>query len=148
MDEKYMMLALKEAAKAKCKNDIPVGCVIVKNDKVLASSHNKKESKQIATYHAELLAIQKACKKLNTWHLDDCTLYTTLEPCLMCCGAIIQSRIKTVVYATTNKKFGCVESIDCTLNNEKANHKCIVRTNVCKKESEKLLKNFFKNIRA
>lgn len=100
--EYYMNLALKEAKKAYIKDDVPVGCIIVKNDKIIAKAYNKKENKNIATYHAEIIAIEKACKKLKTWHLEDCVLYTTLEPCMMCCGAIQQSRIKKIIYGTEN----------------------------------------------
>ena len=98
-NEKYLKIAYKEALKAYKKGDIPVGCVIVKKNKIVAKAYNKKEKNNIATYHAEILAINKACKKLKTWHLDDCILYTTMEPCIMCSGAIIQSRIKKIVYS-------------------------------------------------
>lgn len=148
MNEKYMIEALKEAKKSYKKGDVPVGAVIVKNNKIIARAHNLKECKQIATKHAEIIAIEKACKKLKTWHLDDCVLYVTLEPCLMCSGAILQSRIKTLVYATASEKFGFVESIDQVLNNKKNNHNVMVKKGVCESESQLLLKNFFKNKRS
>ena len=97
MDE-YMKIAIKEAIKAKNKGDVPVGAVVVVGNKVISKAYNKKEHKKNSTKHAEILAISKACKKINSWHLDNCTLYCTMEPCMMCCGAIIQSRIKKVIY--------------------------------------------------
>lgn len=134
---KYMMIALKEAKKSYQKGDVPVGAVIVKNDKIIAKAHNLKEKKKIASYHAEILVINKACKKLNTWYLDDCVLYTTMEPCMMCCGAIQQSRIKKIVYATENIKYGTTKQLNNVTLVEGIN----------KKESQKMLNNFFKNKR-
>ena len=116
-----MKLALKEAEKSLSFDDVPVGALIVKNDKIISKAHNQKEKKQIATKHAEIIAIERACRKLNTWHLDDCTLYVTIEPCLMCSGAMIQSRIDRVVYATKNEKFGYIESVEKIFEN-KNNH--------------------------
>ena len=113
--KKYMIEALKEAKKAFELGEVPIGAVIVKDNKIISRAFNKKESSNLATSHAEILAINKACKKLNNWRLLDCTLYVTVEPCLMCCGAIIQSRIKKVVYGTSNEYYGAVESIDNTL---------------------------------
>ena len=147
MNIKYMNLALKEAKKAYKHDDVPVGAVIVKNNKVISKAYNKKEKKQNATRHAEIIAIEKACKKLKTWHLDDCILYVTLEPCLMCAGAIIQSRIKKVVYATSSEKFGYIESIDCVLLNNKNNHRVEIEKGICSDESKSLLKKFFKQKR-
>lgn len=100
MNEIFMVEALKEAKKSYQIDEIPVGCVIVYKDKIIARGHNCKESKNNSTMHAELIAIDKACKKLKSWRLDDCILYTTLEPCLMCIGAIIESRIKVVYFGT------------------------------------------------
>lgn len=102
----YMNEAINEAKKAYKKNEVPVGAVIVKNNKIIAKAHNMKENKNIASYHAEILAINKACKKNKNWRLNDCTLYVTMEPCIMCCGAIIQSRIKKVVYGVKNENYG------------------------------------------
>ena len=104
---KFMNIAIKEAIKAKNKGDVPVGAVIVLKNKVIGKAHNKKEHNKNATKHAEILAISKACKKLHSWHLDNCTLYCTMEPCMMCSGAILQSRIKKVVYLVKNEKYGC-----------------------------------------
>lgn len=104
-----MNIAVKTAIKAKVKDDVPVGAVITCDDKVIAKAYNQKEYKQCATKHAEIIAIERACKKLNSWHLDKCTLYCTMEPCMMCCGAILQSRIKKIFYLVKNEKFGCTE---------------------------------------
>ena len=105
----FMQEAVKQSLIAQKNDDVPVGAVIVCNNKTIAKTHNKKEKSNDATNHAEILAISKACKKRNSWHLDDCELYCTMEPCMMCCGAIIQSRIKKVYYLVKNEKFGCTE---------------------------------------
>ena len=142
----YMEIALKEAQKAYKKGDVPVGAVIVKNGKVIAKAHNKKENKKVSTYHAEILVIEKACKKLKTWRLTECEMYVTLEPCLMCAGAILQSRIGKLYFSTTNQKFGYVSSIDSILN-QKNNHKVEIHEELCKEKSQKLLVDFFENKR-
>ena len=107
---KFMKEAYKEALKALKYDEVPVGAIIVKDNKIIAKAHNKKESKNLAINHAEIIAITKASKKLNTWHLDDCTMYVTLEPCPMCAGALIQSRIKKVVYGAKSFQDGAIES--------------------------------------
>ena len=138
-DEYYMKEALKQANIAYKKDEVPIGCIIVKEGKIISRSYNQKTLKNIATYHAEILAINKACKKLNTWYLDNCTLYTTVEPCLMCTGAIIQSRISKVVYGTKNESFGHIS---------KMNHlKIEVKSNILKKECSSILTKFFKEKR-
>ena len=137
--EKYMIEALKEANKAFSINEVPIGCVIVKDNKIISRGYNKKESTKLATSHAEIIAINKACKKLNNWRLLDCTLYVTVEPCLMCCGAIIQSRIKKVVYGTSNENYGAVELL------EKNNIE--VEKNVLQNECSFVLQEFFKKRR-
>ena len=105
-DLKYLKLAYQQALKAYNHDEVPVGAIIVKDNQIIARAYNQRETKQMVTAHAETLVIEKACKKLNTWRLDDCTLYTTLEPCIMCSGVIIQSRIKKVVYgASDNNNF-------------------------------------------
>lgn len=109
-DRYFMKQAYKEAKKAEEKDEVPVGAIIVKNDKIIARAHNLKEKKQCAVAHAEIECIQKACKKLRTWHLEECILYVTLEPCTMCAGAIIQSRIKKVVYGALDYKGGALQS--------------------------------------
>ena len=147
MDELYMKKALEMANKAYKKNDVPVGCIIVKEDRIIAKAYNTKNINNCSINHAEILAIKKACKKLGTWHLDDCTLYVTMEPCLMCCGAIIQSRIKRVVYGTKCDKFGYVCSIGEVLNSKKNNHRVDVSGGVLEQECSLILKRFFSNKR-
>ncbi len=141
MNEKYMMLAIDEAKKAYKKNEVPIGCVIVKDGRIISKAHNKKEIKKNAIMHAEIIAIAKACKKLKTWHLDDCILYTTVEPCMMCTGAIIQSRIKKIYYSISNKSFGELE------NYHLKNKKIFIQNNILNEESKKLLQQFFKEKR-
>ena len=138
-DIDYMKLALKEAKKAYNLDEVPIGSVIVKKGQVIAKSYNQKSLKNIATYHAEILAINKACKKLKTWYLDECTLYTTVEPCLMCTGAIIQSRITRVVYGTKNESFG-------QLSKQK-DLKIEIKEDVLKEECTEILGKFFKTKR-
>ena len=135
----YMKLALKEAKKAYELNEVPIGCIIVKEGKVISKSYNKKTLKNIATYHAEILAINKACKKLNSWYLNDCTMYTTVEPCLMCTGAIIQSRISKVAYGTKNESFGYLSKIKKT--------KIEIIPNILKEECQIILSSFFEKKR-
>ena len=105
----YMEIAIKEANKAYKKGDVPVGAIIIKNNKIIAKAYNTKEKNKNAINHAEILVIKKACKKLNTWHLNDCILYTTMEPCMMCCGAIMQSRIKEIHYILDNESSVCLK---------------------------------------
>lgn len=146
MNNYYMNLALKEAKKAYLKGDVPVGTVIVKDNKVISKAHNTKQSKNQAINHAEIIAIKKACRKLKTWHLDDCEIYITLEPCLMCCGAIIQSRIKKIYYSIESPKFGYIESVENVFSN-KNNHTPIIKKGIAYDESKEMLVNFFKNKR-
>lgn len=146
MDEKFIKIALKEAKKALKTDDIPVGAVIVKDNKIISKSHNQKEKYKIATKHAEIIAIEKACKKLKTWYLNECTLYTTLEPCEMCAGAIIQSRIKKLVYSTQNERFGYIESLNQITKNDNI-HIFEIEKGILQQESAELLRNFFKNKR-
>ena len=105
----YMLIAEKLAFKALKKGEVPVGAVIVKNDKIIGKGYNKKEKKRSSLFHAEIVAINNACKKNKNWRLDDCVLYCTMEPCMMCCGAIIQSRIKKIYYSIKNDNYGCTE---------------------------------------
>lgn len=141
MNEKYMSIALKEAKKAFKYDDVPVGCIIVKNNKIISKAFNKKENKKDAVKHAEIEAISKACKKLKTWHLEECILYTTMEPCMMCSGAIIQSRIGHVCYAIKNDSFGMSEYI------KKYNKNVIIEDNVLNEKSLELIQLFFKKKR-
>ena len=137
---KYMEVAIEEAKQSLLSEDIPVGALIIKDDKIISKAHNEKELQKDVTKHAEILAIERACKKLNTWHLDECVLMTTMEPCLMCSGAIIQSRIKKIIYGVDNEKFGYSKLL---INKYKVD--CI------KYESNEqiieLLRNFFKERR-
>ena len=145
--EKYMKEALKEAVKAYNKGEIPLGAVIVKDDKIIARAHNQKEEKKDTTKHAEILAIQKASKKLEAWRLQDCEMYVTLEPCSMCAGALIQARVKKVIIGTMDEKTGACGSVLNLLGDYKFNHKVEVETGILKENCEKLLKDFFKTLR-
>lgn len=145
--EKYMREALKEAKKAFEKEEIPVGVVIVKDGKIIARAHNLKESKQDTTAHAEIIAIKKASKKLNAWRLTDCEMYSTLEPCPMCAGAIIQARLKKIYIGTLDEKTGACGSVLNILQDYKFNHKVEVEYKVLEKECQDILKTFFKQLR-
>ncbi len=143
MEEKFMNEALKEARKAYEKLEIPVGVVIVKNGKIISKAHNLKETKQTATAHAEILAIQKANKKLNNWRLIDCDMYVTLEPCSMCMGAIVSSRIKNIYIGTLDQKKE--EKID--IQKYKEEYDVNIKYGICGAECESILKEFFKDLR-
>ena len=145
--EKFMKEALKEAQKAYDKLEVPVGAVIVKDGKIIARAHNLKETKYDTTKHAEILAIQKASKKLETWRLLDCEMYVTLEPCSMCAGALINSRIKKVYIGTMDEKTGAAGSVLNLFRDYTFNHKVEVEKGIMKEECESLLKNFFKMLR-
>ena len=138
-DEYYMKKALEQAQIAYNLDEVPIGSIIVKNNQIIASAYNKKEINNIATHHAEILAINEASQKLNTWHLEDCTLYTTVEPCMMCTGAIIQSRISKVVYGTNNYVFGYLTKIN--------NHKIEIKQGILKEECLNILSKFFQEQR-
>ena len=142
-----MKEALKEAKKAYNKLEIPVGAVIVKNGKIIARAHNQKETKCDTTKHAEILAIQKASKKLNSWRLIDCEMYVTLEPCSMCAGAIINSRIKKVYIGTKDEKTGAVGSKLNLFEDYTFNHKVDFEIGILQQECENILKQFFKHLR-
>ena len=139
-----MKLALKEAEKAQKIDEVPIGCVIVKDDQVIARGHNQKEKKQQAILHAEIVAIQKASRKLGNWNLKDCDLYVTLEPCMMCTGAIIQSRIRSIYYGTEDPKGGCTDTLIDIRKIERINHHPDIHSGVLKEECADILKNFFK----
>ena len=144
---KFMKEALKEAKKAYDKKEIPVGAVIVKDNRIIARGYNIKEEKNDTTKHAELIAIQRASKKLKSWRLIDCEMYVTLEPCSMCAGALIQSRIKKVYIGTMDKKTGACGSVLNLLEDYPFNHKVEIEKNVMQKECEDILKKFFKELR-
>ncbi len=145
--EKFMKEALKQAKKAYEKKEIPVGAVIVKNNKIIARAYNKKEETQNAIQHAEIIALQKASRKLNSWRLTDCEMYVTLEPCSMCAGALIQARIKKVYIGTMDEKTGSCGSVLNLLEDYTFNHKVEIETGIMQKQCEKLLKQFFKELR-
>ena len=145
--EKYMQLAIIEAKKAAEIKEVPIGAVIVKDDTVIARAHNLRETSQQPTAHAELLAIEKACEALGTFRLEDCTLYVTLEPCVMCSGAVVMSRIPKVVYGADDLKGGTVNSLMHLLNESRFNHQAEVVSGVLKEECSQMLKNFFKQLR-
>lgn len=145
--EKFMKEALKEAKKAYKKLEIPVGAVIVKDGKIIARAHNLKESKHDTTKHAEILAIQKASKKLESWRLIDCDMYVTLEPCSMCAGALINARIRKLYIGTLDEKTGACGSVLNLFEDYKFNHKVEVEKGIMQKECEEILKSFFKDLR-
>ncbi len=147
MQEEFMREALKEAKKAYNKLEVPVGAVIVKDGEIISRAHNIKETKKDTTKHAEILAIQRASKKLNSWRLNDCEMYVTLEPCPMCAGAIIQSRIKKIYIGAMDEKTGACGSVLNLIEDYKFNHKVEIEKGLLKAESEKILKDFFKYLR-
>ena len=143
-NEKWMKEAIKQAKKAAQKDEVPIGCVIVKDDQIIARSYNKREMKQCSTAHGEILAIEKACKKLGSWRLEDCDLYVTLEPCPMCSGAIIQSRIRNVIFGAYDPKGGCMGS-NMNINDVRGfNHYPDIEGGILQDECSRLLKEFFK----
>ncbi len=142
----FMRLVLKEAKKAEKIGEIPIGAIVVKDGKVISRSFNKVEKKNSSLMHAEIDALLKAQKKLRNWRLNGCTIYTNVEPCLMCTYAIILSRINRVVFGCRNEKFGGIYSL-VDIENLKLNHKIEITEGILKEESIKLLKDFFKNVR-
>ena len=145
--EYYMKQALKEAEKAYKKLEVPVGAIIVKDGKIIARAHNQKENKTDTTKHAEILAIQKASKKLKSWRLIDCEMYVTLEPCSMCAGAMINSRIKKVYIGAKDEKTGAVGSVLNLFNDYTFNHKVEAENGIMETECQEILKQFFKELR-
>ena len=144
--EKFMKIALKEAEKAYNKGEVPVGAVIIKNGEVISKAYNLRETKKNALYHAEIIAIERACKKLSGWRLCDCELYVTLEPCHMCMGAIIQSKIKNVYFGAYDKKCGAAFSIDEIWKNAKLSHKINCVGGIMEDECSEIVKRFFREI--
>lgn len=147
MNEKYMKEAIKQAKKAAKIGEVPIGCVIVYENKIIARGYNKRNTKKTTLAHAELLAIQKASKALGDWRLEDAIMYVTLEPCQMCAGAIVQARIKKVVVGAMNKKAGCAGSILNILQMEEFNHQVELETGVLQEECSLILQEFFKELR-
>ena len=147
MEEKFMIEALKEAKKAYKRKEVPIGAVIVYKNKIIARGYNLRESKNNSILHAEIIAIKKACKKLKSWRLDECDLYVTLEPCPMCSGAIIQSRIKNIFFGAKDPKAGCVNSKVELFEHGLFNHNVNVSGGLLERECSQLLKDFFKELR-
>ncbi|AMY05620.1 tRNA adenosine(34) deaminase TadA [Staphylococcus condimenti] len=146
-DENYMKLALEEAKKAERIGEVPIGAVVVKDGEVIARAHNLRETVQQPTAHAEHIAIEKAAEVVGSWRLEDCTLYVTLEPCVMCSGAIVMSRIPRVVYGASDPKGGCSGSLMDLLQEPRFNHRAEVVSGVLEDECGVVLKSFFKQIR-
>ena len=148
MIEKFMDLAIKEAKKARDKDEVPIGAVLVLDGKIIAKAHNLMEKKQVATAHAEILCIEKACKKLKSWRLDGTTLFITVEPCAMCAGAIANARIKEVVFGAYEKKSGCAESKYSVLLDNGLNHSVTYKGGIREEECANILKEYFRKKRA
>lgn len=142
-----MHAAIMEAEKARKLNEVPIGAVIVYQDEIIASGFNLRESSQSALSHAELIAIEEANKGIGSWRLEDCTLYVTLEPCPMCAGAIVQSRIPHVVYGAYDPKAGCAGTIMNLLDEPRFNHQVKVTSGILEEECSKLLTDFFRDLR-
>ena len=146
-DERYMKEAIKQARKAYALNEVPIGCVIVSNDKIIARAYNRRNTDKCTLSHAEITAIKKAAKKCGDWRLEECTIYITLEPCQMCAGAIVQARIPRVVIGSLNPKAGCAGSILNLLEMKEFNHRCDVTRGVLEEECSDMLSTFFKELR-
>lgn len=146
-DEKYMKEAIKQAKKAYKMGEVPIGCVIVYQDKIIGRGYNRRTIDKNTIAHAEMMAIKKASKKMDDWRLEGCTMYVTLEPCQMCSGAIVQSRMKKVVIGCMNPKAGCAGSILNLLQMEEFNHQVELEIGVLQEECSDLMKQFFKELR-
>ncbi len=147
MDEQFMRLAIEEAKKAERLNEVPIGAVITHHHDVIATGYNIRETSQETLSHAELIAIREANKKVGSWRLEDCTLYVTLEPCPMCAGAIVQSRMRRVVFGTFDPKAGCAGTLMNLLTEERFNHQVDVTSGILQDECASLLTNFFRQLR-
>ena len=146
-DEVYMREALKEARKAYRRKETPIGCVIVRDDKIIARGHNLRDHRGNVLEHAEIKAIDRACRKMRDWRLEGCTIYVTLEPCPMCAGAIVQARMDRLVIGAMSPKAGCAGSILDLMHVEEFNHQVEVTTGVCGEECSEMLKEFFVELR-
>lgn len=146
-DEHWMGLAIEQAKKAEKIGEVPIGAVLVKDGEVISTGYNLRETEQRAICHAELLAIDEACRRLSTWRLTDCTLYVTLEPCVMCAGAIVMARVDRIVFGAHDPKGGCAGSLMNLLNEERFNHRSEVVTGVRAEECSTLLRDFFRKLR-
>lgn len=147
IDQRYMRQAIKLARKAAELGEVPIGCVIVHNEKVIGRGYNRRKTDKSTLAHAEIIAIRKACKKIEDWRLEECTMYVTLEPCQMCAGAIVQARIPKVVIGCMNPKAGCAGSILNILQVPEFNHQVETVYGVLEEECSFLLTDFFKNLR-
>lgn len=147
IDEFYMNEALKQAKKALKINEVPIGCVIVHDGKIIARGYNRRNTDKSTLAHAEIVAIRKAGKIIGDWRLEDCVMYVTLEPCPMCAGAIVQARIPRVVMGTMNSKAGCAGSVINILQMEKLNHQVEIEKGILQEECQKIMQDFFKELR-
>ena len=147
-EEKYMKEAIRQAKKAYALMEVPIGCVIVQDDKIIARGYNRRNTEGNTLAHAELSAIKKASRKTGDWRLEDCVLYVTLEPCQMCAGAIVQSRMKKVVIGSMNPKAGCAGSVLNLLQMAEFNHQVDLETGVLAEDCSQMMKTFFKELRA
>ena len=143
MHEFYMQMALRQAEEALAEEEVPVGAIIVHGERVIAAAHNQREQLRDPTAHAEMIAITQACEARGDWRLDGCTLYVTLEPCLMCAGAIVQARIPVVVFGATDPKAGAVTSLFSVLDDPRLNHRTQVVHGILAQPSGDLLTRFF-----
>jgi len=143
----YMEKALLEANKAFSMGEVPIGCVIVYDGKIIGSAANERAARKNVLYHAEIMAIDQACQAIGDWRLENCQLYVTLEPCPMCAGAIVQARIPTVIFGAKSPKSGCAGSILDILNEPRFNHRAEVITGICEAECATLMQNFFTRFR-
>jgi tRNA(adenine34) deaminase len=146
--EHFMQLALEEAEQALAEDEVPIGAVIVYQERVIARAHNQREQLRDPTAHAEMIAITQAAEARHSWRLDDCTLYVTLEPCAMCAGAIVQARIPTVVYGAADPKAGAVETLYRLLDDGRLNHRCQIVSGVRREACGAILTRFFQHQRA
>ena len=146
-DEKFMKAAITQARKAYAIDEVPIGCVIVQNDKIIARGYNRRNIDKNTLAHAELSAISKDSKKTGDWRLEDCTMYVTLEPCQMCAGAIVQSRMKKVVIGSMNPKAGCAGSVLNLLQMAQFNHQVEIERGVLEEECSTMLSGFFRELR-
>lgn len=147
VQERYMRQAIKLAGKAAELGEVPIGCVIEYQGKVIGRGYNRRTTDKSTLAHAEIIAIKKACKKMGDWRLEDCTMYVTLEPCQMCAGAIVQARVKKVVIGCMNPKAGCAGSILNVLQMDAFNHQVEIERGVLEEECSQMLTSFFKNLR-
>ena len=147
LDEKYMKAAIREAKKAYKLEEVPIGCVIVRENKIIARGYNRRNTDKNTLAHAEISAIKKASKKTGDWRLEDCTMYVTLEPCQMCAGAIVQSRLGKVVIGSMNPKAGCAGSVINLLQMKQFNHQVEMETGILEEECSVILSGFFQELR-